>query len=64
MIVQDLIKDFTINLATVNQDQVSVILNYDDTLEAFKVSEMELKKLESGLCDILNAIRFFNKTKE
>jgi hypothetical protein len=64
MIVQDLIKDFTINLATVNQDQVSVILNYDDTLEAFKVSEMDLKKLESGLCDILNAIRFFNKTKE
>lgn len=64
MIVQDLIKDFTINLATVNQDQVSVILNYDDTLEAFKLSEMDLKKLESGLVDILNAIRFFNKTKE
>lgn len=64
MIVQDLIKDFTINLATVNQYQVSVILNYDDTLEAFKLSEMDLKKLESGLCDILNAIRFFNKTKE
>ena len=64
MIVQDLIKDFTINLATVNQDQVSVILNYDDTLEAFKVSATELKKLESGLCDILNAIRFFNKIKE
>lgn len=63
MIVQDLIKDFTINLATVNQDQVSVILNYDDTLEAFKLSEKELKKIESGLMDILNAIRFFNKIK-
>lgn len=63
MIVQDLIKDFTINLATVNQDQVSVILNYDDTLEAFKLSEKELKKIESGLIDILNAIRFFNKIK-
>jgi hypothetical protein len=63
MIVQDLIKDFTINLATVNQDQVSVILNYDDTLEAFKLSGKELKKLESGLIDILNAIRFFNKIK-
>ena len=63
MIVQDLIKDFTINLATVNQDQVSVILNYDDTLEAFKLSEKELKKIESGLMNILNAIRFFNKIK-
>lgn len=63
MIVQDLIKDFTINLATVNQDQVSVILNYDDTLEAFKLSDKELKKIESGLMDILNAIRFFNKIK-
>ena len=64
MILQDLIKDFTINLATVNQDQVSVILNYDDTLEAFKLSENEVKKLENGLMDILNAIRFFNKIGE
>jgi len=64
MIVQDLIKDFTINLATVNQDQVSVILNYDDTLEAFKLSDKELKKLESGLIDVLNAILFFNKIKK
>jgi hypothetical protein len=62
MILQDLIKDFTINLAKVKQEHVSIILNYDDTLEVFKVSAKELKKLESGLTDMLNAVRFFNKT--
>jgi hypothetical protein len=62
MILQDLIKDFTINLTKVKQEHVSIILNYDDTLEVFKVSAKELKKLESGLTDMLNAVRFFNKT--